>query len=377
MTDVPQPTGLAAEWRDAQVLHRLYTALAREFVIETPACADLDAAVQVPSDEGILQARQWFSTMDERIQVHQLRQFLQTTALADSEGLRLLLLRHLRKAKHTASDRDKLDFLLVQFFSQAAPSRLEDVDCDLDYVAHVLEPVLGQVEIRVPDWLAPLEQVLQSANRCHRLNDLFNTHLLEQGRKLKVQSGENYFQPVAMVAFARFSFLMRRVFFRLMHNDLNAILDGLRDLENLGITTLDCRRAHFSHQEPADRLRMICHSWKVMFHAEYSTGQPLKMLADLRTVVEETLARATGRTAAPPAPAPPAPPPPAPVKAVSVKAAPAKAAAATAAPAKAAPAGPAQPKAHAATAKFKPSNSASPEFDVSTPHSEHDEGDVI
>jgi hypothetical protein len=28
-----------------------------------------------------------------------------------------------------------------------------------------------------------------------------------------------------------------------------------------------------------------------MFHAEYSSGQPLKMLADLRTVVEETLGR--------------------------------------------------------------------------------------
>src|SRR5436853_6687726 len=94
-----------------------------------------------------------------------------------------------------------------------------------------------------------------------------------------------------MVAFTRFSFMMRRIFFRLMHEDLNAILDGLRQLESRGITTLDCRRAHFSHQEPTDRLRMICHSWKVMFHAEYSSGQPLKMLADLRAVVEEVLVR--------------------------------------------------------------------------------------
>ncbi|HEX2597211.1 MAG TPA: hypothetical protein VHL05_00490, partial [Terriglobales bacterium] len=61
--------------------------------------------------------------------------------------------------------------------------------------------------------------------------------------------------------------------------------------------TLDCRRAHFSHQEPTDRLRMICHSWKVMFHAEYSSGQPLKMLADLRTVVEETLGRSDASSA--------------------------------------------------------------------------------
>ena len=34
-----------------------------------------------------------------------------------------------------------------------------------------------------------------------------------------------------------------------------------------------------------------------MFHAEYSSGQPLKMLADLRTVVEETLARSEASAA--------------------------------------------------------------------------------
>ena len=43
---------------------------------------------------------------------------------------------------------------------------------------------------------------------------------------------------------------------------------------------------------------MICHSWKVMFHAEYSSGQPLKMLADLRTVVEEAIGRAGSQLAA-------------------------------------------------------------------------------
>jgi hypothetical protein len=43
---------------------------------------------------------------------------------------------------------------------------------------------------------------------------------------------------------------------------------------------------------------MICHSWKVMFHAEYSSGQPLKMLADLRTVIKEALNRAQPAKAA-------------------------------------------------------------------------------
>jgi len=92
-----------------------------------------------------------------------------------------------------------------------------------------------------------------------------------------------------MCAFARFSFMMRRVFFRLMHDDLNAILDGLRELERRGVATIDCRRAQFSADEPIARLRMICQSWKVMFHAEYSSGQPLRMLVDLRAAVDDAL----------------------------------------------------------------------------------------
>jgi hypothetical protein len=53
--------------------------------------------------------------------------------------------------------------------------------------------------------------------------------------------------------------------------------------------SLDCRRAQFSADEPTTRLRMICQSWKVMFHAEYSSGQPLRMLVDLRAAVDDAL----------------------------------------------------------------------------------------
>ena len=56
-----------------------------------------------------------------------------------------------------------------------------------------------------------------------------------------------------------------------------------------GVETIDCRRAQFSDKEPIIRLRMICQSWKVMFQAEYSSGQPLRMLVDLRASVEAAL----------------------------------------------------------------------------------------
>ncbi len=293
MTLKAKTKDLAAEWKEARRLFPLYTALAREFVIDTPACPDLESGMQDPPKESVEQARAWLLDMDQKIQVHQLRQFLQTTSLTSEEGLRSLLEHHLHRTPRLESDRDKIDFLLVQFFSHCAPSRLEDADVDLDYVAQLLEPVLGSVDLTVPSWLEPLEDFIQSADRCHSLNELLTSSTLDKGRKLKISAGNKFYEPVAMVAFTRFSFLMRRVFFRLMHQDLNTILDGLRALESRGVETLDCRSAQFSADEPVIRLRMICQSWKVMFHAEYSSGSPLRMLVDLRNVIDAALARTT------------------------------------------------------------------------------------
>jgi hypothetical protein len=286
----PISSELSTEWQEARQLYPLYAALARECVIDLPSCEDLEAGIDPSSAESVELARQWLLDVDQRIQIHQLRQFLQTTNLASDEALGALLRHYLHKAVRSDSDRDKVDFLLVQYFSHCAPARLEDTDAE--YVAQVLEPVLGPVaDFRVPDWLKTLEDCIDRANACQNLNELFTSRLLEEGRKLKTSAGENYFEPAAMVTFTRFSFLMRRIFFRLMHQDLNAILDGLRELELRGIDTLDCRKAQFSADEPISRLRMICQSWKVMFHAEYSSGQPLCLLVDLRTAVDTALAQ--------------------------------------------------------------------------------------
>jgi hypothetical protein len=268
-----------------RALQPVYSAIVREFVIAGPACP-VDEEF-LPSPESVEQASAWFQHADAQIQVHQLRRFLQVTPLASEAVLRHLLLHHMGKSAKSASDRDKADFLLVQYFSLCAPSGMPDGGIDLDQVAQVLQPVLGPTSPKLPAWLNSMEGILQSALACRRLSELLHGGLLEQGRKLKTQSAARYFEPSAMVAFARYSFMIRRIFFRLMQDDLNAIQDGLRHLERQGVSTVDCRRAQFSAAEPVARLRMICQSWKVMFHAEYSSGQPLRMLVDLRAAVDD------------------------------------------------------------------------------------------
>ena len=187
--------------------------------------------------------------------------------------------------------------MLVQYFSQLAPTGINDAEVDLAYVAHSLEPIFGQVELKPPVWLNSLDRVLESAKKCRSLDELLHGGVLEQGRKAKGLAGDLFYLPVALVAFTRFGYLMRRAFFRLMLGDLNVILDGLTELEDKGVETIDCRRAQFSAQEPIIRLRMICQSWKVMFQAEYSSGSPLRMLVDLRASVEHALGRDKSGTA--------------------------------------------------------------------------------
>jgi hypothetical protein len=290
---------MGPSWELMMSLQPIYAALVREFVVEISDCPVSEEEQPSSADAGE-QLHEWLSQVDAQIHVHQLRQFLQTTSLASESVLRDLLSHHLQKPVKDSSDRDKIDFLLVQYFALCAPHGLADTDIDLDYVAQVLEPALGAFQPKLPVWLNSLETLMQSAGRCRRLSELLHSGILEQGRKLKTQSGDRYFDPSAMVAFARFSFLMRRIFFRLMHDDLNAIQDGLRELERRGVSSIDCRRAQFSADEPITRLRMICQSWKVMFHAEYSSGQPLRMLVDLRASVDDALQARTskGRAAA-------------------------------------------------------------------------------
>jgi hypothetical protein len=97
-----------------------------------------------------------------------------------------------------------------------------------------------------------------------------------------------------MVAFIRFNFRGRRSFFRLMHTDLEFIQRGLQELEKRGTTTVDCRVAQLAEDEPILTLRQICQSWRELFRAEYSVGQPMKLLVDIRVSVDAAL---TGKPA--------------------------------------------------------------------------------
>jgi hypothetical protein len=301
--NIPAPakpeTQRQTQWTEARSVFPIYLALAKQLKLEVPFS---QAKRNLPEhhEQGLfLQVHEWLDSMDIRVQVHQLRHLLQMTTLNASEsGLRALIQRHLRKPKKSNIDRDKIDFLLVQYFALCAPAKIYHKPIELADVAQVMEPVLGVVDPAPLAWCRPLEQMIESLRGFRSLREILKTNFIEQGRKVKETAGGMFYDPAALVAFIRFNFLLRRTLIELMHADLIAIRSGLTQLEDGSARIMDCHHFGLSATEPLGKIREMADGWKQPFQQDYterSVSQAFDKLLGLRTDVEHALEKAFGR----------------------------------------------------------------------------------
>lgn len=121
----PRPSGtelgeIAARWRGFRVLYPIYAELSRRFQLG-PACSYLESPINRSEPEVLQAVEAWFAAVDERSEAWQLRQLLQVTSLGNEGAINALVARCLSKPDKTGNDRDKIDFLLVQYLDQRAP----------------------------------------------------------------------------------------------------------------------------------------------------------------------------------------------------------------------------------------------------------------
>jgi len=291
---------VAEFWRIARRLYAVYIELDRTFELDVPTCPELEDSADSPEADARDRVLQWFEEIDGHVQVWQLRQLLQSTSLQNEENLRYLIARHLDKKQKTEADKDKIDFLLVQYFAHCAPHGLTETA--LEEVARVLEPAMGKTSQTFPDWASSLDAKLLKLNESNSLEELQNSGALQEVRELKLAVGDDYFQPGFLVAFTRFNFLARRAFFRAMHLDLHAIRESVNELERLGFASVDCRDAGLTESESLEQVRHVVHQWKTPFRAPYSGGSSFLQLILLRHCLQRALEDA-GSNAKPPVPA--------------------------------------------------------------------------
>ena len=324
------------QWEEIRSVFPIYLALAKQLEIAIPFPQESRNLPEKPTLELFKQVQNWLESLDSRVLVHQLRHLLQQTTLNASESsLRALIQRHLRKPSKTNIDRDKIDFLLVQYFALCAPAKIYHKQIELEDTAAVMKPVLGEAHTAPLSWCEPLEKMITALRGFRSLRDMLKTNFIAEGRKVKEAAGGMFYDPSALLSFIRFNFLLRRTLIELMHADLIAIRSGLQQLEAAGTPTLDCRRSGFSASEPVAKIRQLADEWKQPFQKDYTertVNETFDKLLNLRSDVEKSLEQLTSKSAAPAPPRAPAPsaksatpPPKAPVKAAKVPEPPAKA----------------------------------------------------
>ncbi|HJZ64501.1 MAG TPA: hypothetical protein VKD70_09290 [Candidatus Acidoferrum sp.] len=300
-----------AQWDELRAVFPIYLALAKQLEVEIPFAQDKRILPETPEPALFAKVEHWLEAMDQQVQVYQLRHLLQMTTLNASEsGLRALILRHLRKPAKSNTDRDKIDFLLVQYFALCAPAKIYHKQIELQDAAVVMNPVLGEVDTSPLEWCEPLEKMIEALRGFRGLRDILKTNFIEQGRKVKESAGGMFYDPSALLAFIRFNFLLRRTLIELMHADLISIRAGLAQLESAGVRIIDCHHVGLSASEPLSKIRTLADEWKQPFQKAYTertVNQAFDKLLGLRTDVERALERLSAKTAESSAPAPAVP----------------------------------------------------------------------
>jgi hypothetical protein len=300
------------QWEELRSVFPIYVALAKQLEIAIPIPQDKRNLPEKPPLELFKQVQNWLDGLDSRVLVHQLRHLLQQTTLNASEsGLRALIQRHLRKPAKTNTDRDKIDFLLVQYFALCAPAKIYHKQIELADTAVVMKPVLGETDTAPLAWCEPLEKMITSLRGFRSLRDMLKNSFIAEGRKVKEAAGGMFYDPSALLTFVRFNFLLRRTLIELMHADLIAIRSGLMQLEAASTPTIDCRKSGLSASEPLAKITQLADEWKQPFQKDYTertVNETFEKLLNLRTDVEKALEQlaAKSSTAAARTPAPPA-----------------------------------------------------------------------
>jgi hypothetical protein len=279
-------------WSEFAQMYPFYVALARQCGFTPPPHDHGAVPIHWPDRKAMERDLAWLQKVDAESQAVHLRQFLATPSATKEEALRAYVRRQLAKPEKNDADRDKIDLLVVQYFALCATPEMIAAGLDINSVAKVLQPILGDFKPGPVACCQPLDQILADAEKCGSLRELFEGGLMERARIVKESAGSLFYESAALTAICRFNFLLRRIFIQLLHCELRAVGEALIELERRGTTTVDCRRAGFSSEESIAGLREFRQQWRAPFQTNYTQPgafRSFERLLTLRSDLEDAL----------------------------------------------------------------------------------------
>lgn len=279
--------GLVAQWRLARNLFPIYLELTRHaHECPPPPCSSFESDDRPESLQAI---RQWFEAVDASLSPARFRTVLQAANAMHSDTMLHAIAQHfLARRDPVAPAREKLDFVLLRYFSVCSPPSFHARTVSRRNVADVLQPLVGDC----PDGPAAaqprLDQLLVRIAGCRTLDQF--TALLKEAAGWEAGLQAHYFDPPVLVGLTHFHYLLHLAAVAAVDTTLSQMVKHLEGLRAKGVEHLDCSIAGMSEKEAVSGLIEKWKSWMVPQDVEFWLDELAAMLSG----VEKAIAAAAG-----------------------------------------------------------------------------------
>ena len=212
-----------AEYR---LIHSLFQAvLEQQFTRPVPIADAVEKVLQTqdsseedrPLPEAALA---WLDLMDAAISTHRMRRYGQENGIAEPAARALLRFWASRRPL-SAEDHAKVDWLATYFFKARAEERKQPVGWVKNELQVLLQgipfPPLGS---EAQSFLGEIPPLLDDARYLGSFSQIPDSRILERGRVLKAQLGDDFCNPVVLAAVINYNLVLGKRFDELLEHPL-------------------------------------------------------------------------------------------------------------------------------------------------------------
>ena len=169
--------------------------------------------------------RQWLSLLDLAVNPHQLRSIVIEQKMGES-SLESLIRFLAAKPVHSQADRDKVDWLTTHMFKLREERSRQPVGWPKSAVLEILRgfefpPLTRYAE----DLLNEMPSLLDEIRYFETFSQVTDSHIVQRGRDLKNQFGEEFFHPDVLTAIVNYNLLFGKRFHELFQGTVQKVHD--------------------------------------------------------------------------------------------------------------------------------------------------------
>ena len=167
--------------------------------------------------------RQWLALLDLAVNPHALRNYV-IEQRVEEPAIESLLRFLVSKRPHSQADRDKVDWLVTHLFKMREERTRQPTGWPKTAVMEILQGFEFESLTRfAEDSLMEMPSLLDEMKYFERFSQITDSRIIERGRDLKNQFGEEFFHPDVLAAIVNYNLLFGKKFHGLFQDTMRKV----------------------------------------------------------------------------------------------------------------------------------------------------------